>query len=146
MQTINKFLFTLLILIPTLAGAQISIGFGVGAHYAPEKTAALGKLSITADVRGVVIQAAQYISLTRNIDPGSMFGGTIGYDINGFIPVAGYFYNLKSNDHKEMNSWIYGGGLRWKKFVGPNGGGISAEVLYLSNNNITACFGITYQF
>lgn len=128
------------------SGAQVNLGFALGAHYSKENTVPMSKLSLAGQVGHVIVEAASYLSLTRNVEPGTMLGGTVGYDLNGVIPVGGYFYNLKSNDHPEMNAWIYGGGLRWKKFVGPNGGGISAEVLYLSNNNITACFGMTFQF
>lgn len=126
--------------------AQVNLGFALGAHYSKEKTVPMSKLSLSGQTGPVVIEVATYVSVTRNVEPGTMLGGTVGYRLNEFIPIAGYFYNLKSNDHKEMNSWIYGGGLRWKKFVGPNGAGISAEALYLSNNNLTASFGITYQF
>lgn len=139
-------LVIIFMMIAMSANAQVDLGFALGAQYSKEKTAPVSKLSLSGQLNHVVAEAAMYVPLTRSVEPGVLLGGTIGYDINGFIPVGGYFYNLKSNDNKELNSWIYGGGLRWKKLVGPNGGGLSAEALYLSNNNITACFGITYQF
>ena len=126
--------------------AQVNLGFALGAHYSKANTAPMSKLSLSGQVGSVIAETALYVGLTRSVEPGILAGGTVGYDLNGFIPVGGYFYNLKSNDNKELNAWLYGGGLRWKKLVGPNGGGLSAEVMYLSNNNITACFGMTFQF
>ncbi len=145
MAKIIMFFITLLLSLGR-SQAQFDIGLAAGAHYSKQNTAPMSKLSLSGQAGPIVIEAAAYVPLTRNVEPGTMLGGTAGYDLNGFIPVAGCFYNLKSSDRKELNAVIYGGGLRWKKFVGPNGAGITAEALYLSNNNVTAAFGITYQF
>lgn len=145
-KKIKKATATLLILfVPVMLSAQVEIGIAGGIHYSKENTAPMSKLSVSGQSGPVVIEAAIYNSLTRNIDPGTMFGGTVGYDLGHFIPVAGYFYNLKSNDRKKLNYNIYGGGLRWRKYINENAG-ITAEALYLSNKNIVASFGLTYQF
>ena len=145
-KTFRTLIIIALLVMPIVTSAQIGIGLAAGAHYAKENTSPMSKMSLSGQAGPIMIEAAAYVSLTRNINPGTMLGATVGYDINGLIPVAGYWYNLKSNDRKELNEWVYGGGLRWNKLIGPNGAGISAEVLYLSNNNIAASFGITYQF
>ncbi len=143
-----KKLFFSLLLLPILATAQpkIDIGTGFGVHYSKAHTAPTSKLFISATVNRVLIEATDYIAIGRSIEPGKLLGGLVGYEAGEVIPIAGYFYNLKTSDHKEMNERLAGAGVRWKRYLGPNGGGILAETMYLSNGNVIATFGITFQF
>lgn len=142
-----KKIFSFLTLMPVLSFGQtnINLNLGFGAHYSKENTSAMLKLSAGVQINRLHIEAAEYPAISRSIEPGALLGGTVGYEVvDNLTPVAGMFYKLKSTDLKQMNGVVYAGGMRWRRFMNDNAA-IFAEGLYITNSNIIAAFGITYQ-
>lgn len=140
-----KKILAVFLLAPFAVTAQVGLSFGIGG-ITNNHTYPIFKLGIHAQVKNIVFEAAEYPAISREVDAGKYLGGSIGYNIYGFIPSAGYYYCIHSSDEKlkSMNGWHWKAALKYKKDVTTNAG-FFAEAFYIDNHSGLVA-GISYDF
>lgn len=111
-----KKLIILLLFIPLLSKSQIFTSIAAGYD---TKGAPIGNWAIGYNKNLFNVQAEMRPSLTRKVEMNNLFGfrlsaNLVNPDEDGLsiLPGIGYYFNRKSNDHKQLNKWVYGYSLK----------------------------------
>lgn len=139
-----KTILIIFLFLPIASMAQVSLNFGVGGMK-KVNTYPIFKLSAQVQLKDFVVEAAEYPGISRDIASGKYIGGSVGYNIYGFIPSAGYFYCIHSTDEKSksMNGWHWKAGLKYQWMVNRRAG-LFAEGFYMDKSSGFVA-GISYN-
>lgn len=133
---ISVAILAIVALCSTKAYSQMHAEVGVGVSDHP-----VGKLSFGYQLAGVVIEAVEQPSITKQANSDNYFGFKAGYSIAGLVPMIGYYYDYKSADDKARNKWGVGYSLKYIYLLG-DAGGLFAEGTYINNVQVVAGFHI----
>lgn len=145
----KKLFFLILIgLMPFISKSQVfsEVGAGYDTHGRP-----MAILSFGYSVSIFEFAGEMRPSLTRSVFGSHYFGGTAGIRLinakDAGISIStggGYFYNLRSSDHKQLNGDFFGAYLKGIKMINDRGG-IFLNILYI-NSSAQFSGGIHYVF
>jgi hypothetical protein len=148
MDMITKALFMVIILLASFTShAQAFVDFGGGAAKvtkAKSTTVPVMKISAGYQLSNIVAEGILQPATTRLASAPSYFGAKLGYNLHGFIPSVGAFYNYRNADDVGMNRLEVGYALKYQFRINDNGG-LFAEALY-TNSSYSLTGGFNIQF
>lgn len=128
------FILILIVALSIHANAQAHTSWGMGYDLTQKNTIGLFGFGFEKDK--IVIDADASFAFNHSIKSNNLMAVKLGYDFAGLIvPQIGYFYNLKSNDYKELNYSAIGYSL---KIILPitkireNGSGFFVSAIYVN--------------
>ena len=149
MNPLIKFFVILLIAtlilaaIPTCKG-QIKADFGAGLIYKSELHP-MAKISFGYELYKVNIETVFQPTISRDANTPLYTGIKAGYNINGLIPMIGYYYRYASGDDKRQNGWVgLGYSIKYVYLLGDQGG-LFAEAAYI-NESVSVITGFHVIF
>lgn len=94
------------ILAASTSFSQFNLNLGAGMNTTIKKPAA--ELSVGYDAKLIFVQAGFLANMARDIQAGAVFNARMGHTVRisetfSLQPSAGYAYNLRSNERKELN-------------------------------------------
>lgn len=154
----KNFLIPFLLLSPAISRAQFFVNMGAGVAtfqtFIPrnevdrpevkKNMAPVVKISAGYQIKNIVLETEERPTITREVNAPNFFGAKAGYNIRGFVPAAGYYFNLKNEDNPENNSSSFGYSLKYQVMISENGGLYAEGVMIDKSYQFTAGFQIQF--
>lgn len=142
------FIFLLLSSSPSFCQAFVDVGGGIAQIKKDAKVSScvipMMKISAGYQFSNVVVEWIIQPSLSRIANTPTYLGAKIGYNIHGFIPSIGAFYDYRNADDVGMNKGEIGYALKYQMPLNENGG-LFAEAMY-TNSSYSLTAGFHVQF
>lgn len=144
----KMFLFILIGLMPFISKSQVNTELGIGYDTYGR---AIANLNVGYSISVFEFQGEMRPSLSRSVYGNHYFGFSGGIRLlnakDADISVSiggGYYYNLRSTDHKQLNGDFFGAYLKGIKMINDRGG-VFFNTLYI-NSSAQFSGGIHYVF
>lgn len=101
------------------------------------------KLAVGYQVKNFTVEGDLRPMLISNVNSPKIIGGNVGYNINGFTPNIGYYFDITNSDNTKYNSKFFGYGLKYQWSINSNAWLIIDAFKAQKNYQLT--FGGLYQ-
>ena len=141
-RVLNISVFIGFLLLANVGKAQIS--FDMGAGYDCRANVPIGRMSVGMEKNNAVMSLKMNCPLSRKAAAPLYLGGSIGYDIKGFIPAIGYYDYYTSDGAKKVSKGVLSYSLSYNLIVNDNGGLFFEGNLIGNSIQLTTGFHIVF--
>ena len=125
-------------------GSKAQISFDMGAGYDCRAKVPIMRLGVGMEKNNAVMSLKMDCPLSRKVAAPLYLGGSLGYDIKGFIPAIGYYNFYTSDGSKKVNKGVLSYSLSYNLIVNDNGG-LFFEGNYIGNSiQLTTGFHVVF--